>query len=212
MLGRLSGLRTGTVTRRVKEVLDTFGLSEHAGQMMNTLSKGQVQRAGLAQALVHEPDILLLDEPMSGLDPYWRYRVQGILHDYKAEGGTILFSSHILVDVERLADQIALINNGRIRWVGRLSDLPRKTRGYEIICRTRNPQILSRFVMENRVEDQPDGSVVFSIPVHLKEDILHLASDGEIILESIRPLQEEIEEVIFNFSKDPQHVLEEGPA
>ena len=80
-------------------------------ELMEGAIQGMLQRLGIAQALVHDPKVVFLDEPMSGLDPYWRYKVQGILHDYKVEGGTILFSSHILVDVEKLADQIALIDN-----------------------------------------------------------------------------------------------------
>ena len=135
MLAGFSGLTGSRLRERVDAVLELMALTDRAAMMMNTLSKGQLQRAGLAQALVHEPEILLLDEPMSGLDPYWRYRLSNILKEYKASGGTLLFSSNILADVERLSDRIALIEKGRVRWLGALSEMPREVIGYEAVCR-----------------------------------------------------------------------------
>ncbi len=114
MAAGLSGLTGADRNRRVCEVLEKMDLVSKANQLMRTLSKGQTQRAGIAQALIHKPSILLLDEPMSGLDPLWRYRIQEILLAFKAGGGTLLFSSHILSDVERLSDEVALIDGGRI--------------------------------------------------------------------------------------------------
>ncbi len=200
MLAGLSGVKGGKRTRRVNEVLELLDLTGQANQMMHTLSKGQIQRAGLAQALIHEPAILLLDEPMSGLDPYWRYRVQKILLDFKSEGGTILFSSHILVDVERLSDQVALLEEGRLLWTGRLADLQRRITGYEVICQTRQPEVLANLAYNGKMESQPKGGWLFSILATQKKELLQLASADTITLESLRPVQEEIEEVLFGFT------------
>ena len=101
------------IRKRINDVLELVELSSHGDQMMRTLSKGQLQRAGIAQALLHEPEILILDEPMSGLDPYWRYKVLNILMDYKKKGGTIVFSSHILSDVENSFRQGGLTSKGK---------------------------------------------------------------------------------------------------
>ncbi|RLB75040.1 MAG: hypothetical protein DRH24_20260, partial [Deltaproteobacteria bacterium] len=200
MMAGLSGLRGERRKQRVNDVLDLLDLTGQPSQMMRTLSKGQVQRAGLAQALVHEPAILLLDEPMSGLDPYWRYRVQRILLEFKSSGGTILFSSHILADVERLSDCVVLIEGGRVRWTGSLADLPRKIKGYEAICRTEQPELLKKLAYGNKIEVRPEGGWIVPISTDKREDLLYLVSGGKITLDSLRPIQEEIEEVLFSFT------------
>ncbi len=207
MLAGFSGLKGSDCTKQVEKTLSLVELDDRAHQMMFTLSKGQLQRAGLAQALIHQPDILMLDEPMSGLDPYWRYRMQKILLDFKSAGGTILFSSHILADVERLCDQVALIEGGRLRWIGRLSDMQRNIRGYEAICRMSDPEVLKPVAQEMVL--QPEGQWQVSLSIAHKDELLRLASSGLVNLESLRPIQDEIEEVLFSFSgkKDAKEQL-----
>lgn len=202
MLGGLSGLIGERLSDRVAEVLDLVDLTERKKQMMRTLSKGQLQRAGLAQALVHEPSILILDEPMSGLDPYWRYRMQKILLDLKISGKTIIFSSHILTDVERICDTIILMQNGRIQWEGRLTDMPRNIQGYEAICRTDDPEIFRSIVGQNsqKMILQPEGNWRITVSEDEKDVLLKIAVSGDVQLESLRPIQEEIEEVLFGFN------------
>lgn len=202
MLGGLSGLTGEHLFERLNEVLDIVDLTGREKQMMRTLSKGQLQRAGLAQVLIHEPSILILDEPMSGLDPYWRYRMQKILIDLKQAGKTIIFSSHILSDVERLCDKIIMIQNGHIRWEGSLNDMPRKIHGLEAICSTDNPEILKQFVkkQEYQIIHQPDGNWRFTVSEAKKGALLEMAASGSLKLESLKPVQEEIEEILFSFN------------
>lgn len=200
MLAGFSGLKGPRLRERVDAVLELMALTGKAGMMMNTLSKGQLQRAGLAQALVHEPEILLLDEPMSGLDPYWRYRLNNILKDYKASGRTLLFSSHILADVERLSDRVALLDGGRVRWIGALSEMPRQVVGYEAVCRTDSPEALKALTNGNRPERLPQGEWRIAVPIDKKSVLLDLSAQKRIILESLRPMREEIEAVLFKFA------------
>ena len=118
---------TGAGKRRGKgyadELLEKTGLVEHKNRPLKNFSKGMLQRASLALALVHDPQILILDEPLSGLDPLMRYEVIGLLRDLKEEGKTIFLSSHILNDIEKVCDEIAILNNGRILFVGRIDDV-----------------------------------------------------------------------------------------
>ena len=200
MLAGFSGLTGSRLRERVDAVLELMALTDRAAMMLNTLSKGPLQRGGLAQALVHEPEILLLDEPMSGLDPYWRYRLSNILKEYKASGGTLLFSSHILADVERLSDRIALIEKGRVRWIGALSEMPREVIGYEAVCRAEHPGDLSALCNGSHPERLPKGEWRVSVPIDKKEMLLHLSAQNRIALESLRPVQEEIEAVLFKFA------------
>lgn len=105
----------GSVSSRIKELLALVGLSGEAKLPIRRFSKGMTQRAALAYALFHDPDLLVLDEPMSGLDPLGRQMVVEIMRDYHARGKTILFCSHILTDVERICDRIAIMNKGELK-------------------------------------------------------------------------------------------------
>ncbi len=200
MLAGFSGLTAERCAQQAEEVMALLDLSDRADQMMRSFSKGQLQRAGLAQALIHQPRVLLLDEPMSGLDPYWRYRLQKVLLDLKEQGVTILFSSHILADVERLCDQVVLLGQGRIRWQGSLSRMPRAIKGYEAVCRTDAPEQLEALAENGKPVRLPEGQWRLSLSEGEKERLLQLAAEGTIHLLALRPLQEEIEEVLFSFN------------
>lgn len=112
--GRLSGMGGGSLSRRVEEVMEIVGLGSSGGDRLKGFSKGMIQRAGLAQAILHGPDFLVLDEPFSGLDPLGRVMVRDILIDLKNSGRTIFFSSHILPDMEALCDRTCIIREGEI--------------------------------------------------------------------------------------------------
>ena len=109
--------------RRSEEVLKRLDLWEARKRPMRGYSKGMVQRVGLAQALVHDPDIFILDEPMSGLDPIGRKMVGDIILELKGEGKTVFFSSHILSDIERFCDRIGIIVGGRLRRTSSVADV-----------------------------------------------------------------------------------------
>jgi ABC-2 type transport system ATP-binding protein len=122
-VGRLFGLRAAVRAERSRQLFDTLGLARHADLALGRLSKGLVQRVGLAQALLNDPEILFLDEPMSGLDPIGRYLVRNIILDLKRRGKTIFFSTHILSDAESLCDRVALLRGGELVKVGRLDEI-----------------------------------------------------------------------------------------
>jgi len=204
MMAGLSGMTRTDIKKRMDDVLELVELSSHYDQMMRTLSKGQLQRAGLAQALLHTPEILMLDEPMSGLDPYWRHKVLNILMEYKKKGGTIVFSSHIISDVETLSDKVALLQNGKNIWNGRLKELDRKVEGYKIICYTNTPDVMAKIARDNKIEKQPDGAWFFSIHPDKKADFMELAaSSDEVKVESLLPIQEELASVLFRTTASP---------
>lgn len=115
----LSGVPANMAASRVREAVSLVGLEEHANRRTKGFSKGMLQRAGLAQAILHKPDLLILDEPFSGLDPIGRKMVKDILLDLKGRGKTIFFSSHILPDMEALCERACIIKEGTvIRTVG----------------------------------------------------------------------------------------------
>ncbi len=202
MMAELSGISSKMATDKTLDVLELVELKDLQNQLMQTLSKGQLQRAGLAQALIHSPPILLLDEPMSGLDPYWRHRMQQILLDFKKNGGTILFSSHILSDVERLCDRLVLIKEGQISWKGAMSELPREIKSYEAVISKVTDINLTQHIPYADIEFRQDKTWVIFFPVDKKNHIIELASENKFSMISLRPIQENIEEVLFKSKTD----------
>jgi len=121
--GRLSGLASAEVASRIPIVLSQVGLDDVRHKKIIHLSGGMVQKLGLAQALLHEPKLLVLDEPLSGLDPGSRIQVKAVLREFADHGTTVFFSSHILSDVQDAADRIGILSGGRLLKIGTLDDL-----------------------------------------------------------------------------------------
>lgn len=121
--GGICGLDAKTVRRRTDELLDAVGLADAAKRPLKTYSKGMLQRAGIAQALLNDPDLLVLDEPFTGLDPLARIHFRELLLDLKRRGKTVFFSSHELGETELLCDRVAIMKKGRCVYQGPVRDL-----------------------------------------------------------------------------------------
>lgn len=121
--GRASGVERHALKMRIPQLLARVGLESARKRQLRTYSKGMVQRAGLALALVHDPEVVILDEPMSGLDPLGRKMVGDLILELKEQGKTVFFSSHILNDIERFSDRIGIIAEGCLRLAGNLAEL-----------------------------------------------------------------------------------------
>jgi ABC-2 type transport system ATP-binding protein len=120
---KLGGVARGRRRSRVEELLEWVGLAHAADARLGTYSKGMLQRLGIAQALVHDPKVVFLDEPMSGLDPIGRVEIRDLVLRLRSEGKTVFMNTHILHDVEMLCDRVAIIVEGRIRFQGVIEDL-----------------------------------------------------------------------------------------
>ena len=120
---RLSGVPVRDRTRRVQEMLARVGMSQSARVQLRKFSKGMLQRVGIAQAILHDPKVVFLDEPMSGLDPLGRREVRDLIQSLKDEGKTVFFSTHILSDAEALCDRVAILHKGELRGIGAVDEL-----------------------------------------------------------------------------------------
>lgn len=121
--GQLSGVPAKDLPRRVAEMLARVGMEQSANIQLRKFSKGMMQRIGIAQAILHDPKVVFLDEPMSGLDPMGRREVRDIIEQLKHEGKTVFFSTHILSDAEALCDRVSILHQGELRKVGAVADL-----------------------------------------------------------------------------------------
>ncbi len=126
---QLSGVPAKDRRPRVEAVLHRVGLPDVGGVQLRKFSKGMLQRVGIAQAILHEPRVVFLDEPMSGLDPMGRREVRDLMEQLKHEGKTVFFSTHILADAEALCDRVAIIHLGELRGVGVVADLTSSVHG-----------------------------------------------------------------------------------
>ncbi len=123
LMGRLCGLDRTTRRRRAGELLERVGLGAAKDRPLRKYSKGMLQRVGLAQALINDPKLVVLDEPMSGLDPIGRKEIRDLIGELRDEGRTVMFSTHILTDVELLCDRVAIVVDGTLRDSGPLDRL-----------------------------------------------------------------------------------------
>ena len=118
IFGKLSGLKDEELDAHIPEVLDLVSLTDVRHKKISQLSGGMTQKVGLAQALLHNPKLLVLDEPLGGLDPLSRHQLKNIVLELGRKGTTILFSSHILSDVQDVADRIGILSHGHLKQVG----------------------------------------------------------------------------------------------
>ena len=133
--GALNGLRGNELRRRAQEALATVDLLSEADRNVSKLSRGMLQRVGLAQALVNDPELLILDEPTSALDPLGRVAVRELLLRAKAQGKTIFLSSHLLSEVELICDRVAILHRGKLVRLGRTTELLQSDEQAEVVAR-----------------------------------------------------------------------------
>ena len=134
--GQLAGLDRAAISQRVTDLLKLVGLVDARTRQLRKFSKGMLQRIGLAQALIHDPELIILDEPMTGLDPIGRKQVRDLILSLRDQGKTVFFSTHILHDVEMICDRVGIVLKGRLVASGRVDELVRQdhTHSVEIVC------------------------------------------------------------------------------
>jgi ABC-2 type transport system ATP-binding protein len=192
--GRLFGLGKTERERRVHELMDQVGLKNDKAKHLKQYSKGMLQRAGIAQALVNDPKLLILDEPTSGLDPVAHIEIRHLIQSLKDRGKTIFLSSHQLADVERVCDRIAILNFGRLVKAGTVAELTSGTRT-QIIARLNDGALAE---LQAKVADltRDNGHVVIneSDPAQVGPLIDFIrARQGEIV--SVIPQRKRLEEI-----------------
>ena len=146
---RFSNYSAAERRERVERFLDRVGLASAGNVQLRKYSKGMLQRAGIAQAILHDPKVIFLDEPMSGLDPVGRREVRDIIIDLKKQGRTVFFSTHILSDAEMLCDRVAVLSGGKLQGVGAPADIVSiEVSAMEILFEARGNRPLPRELME----------------------------------------------------------------
>ena len=197
---RLSGVSASDRDSRVDELLDLVNLGHAADARLRTFSKGMLQRVGVAQALINDPRVVFLDEPMSGLDPIGRKEIRDVILSLRAAGKTVLMNTHILHDVELICDRVAIIVKGSIRHQGRIEDFMRDDeRRTDIVLAQLAPEtadlIEERFDLEMRGLGERVEIRVAEKDVH---DLLNAVMLTGADVVSVTPHRNSLEEVFLD--------------
>ncbi len=143
LVGTIHGMERGEIQQKSAEILDLLDIPSKKRRTISGFSKGMMQRVGLAQAILHDPEVIVLDEPMSGLDPPGRKLVADLMLQMRGRGKTIFFSTHILHDVEVICDRVGIINGGELRFCGTLADIISESfSAYEVVLRRMLPETI----------------------------------------------------------------------
>ena len=195
---RLFGMTAADRRQRIPATLDRLGIGAERRMALRKFSKGMLQRVGLAQAVLNDPEVIFLDEPMSGLDPLGRRDVRALMLELRDQGRTIFFSSHILSDAEALCSQVAIVAKGQLAASGRLSDLQHfAVLGWELVMAGVPADALDRVrVRARRVQAIAGDRYVIDLPPDGKpeEMMRELTAAGASVV-SLNPVRETLEDV-----------------
>ena len=194
---RLFGYRSPDRQARVTALLDRVGVGAERRLQLRKFSKGMIQRVGIAQALLNDPEVVFLDEPMSGLDPLGRRDVRQLILDLRDQGRTVFFSSHILADAEALCSRVGVVAGGRLAASGRLTDiLAFDVHGWELVVSGLRPEVFARIAPSVRrsVEISPERYTLELAldppPERLLTDVISTGAS----LVSLNPLRDTLED------------------
>lgn len=194
--GQLFGMDRATVRRRSAELLARVGLADTGRLPLRKFSKGMVQRLGIAQALMNDPEIVFLDEPMSGLDPVGRREIRNLILDLRSQGKTVFFSTHILPDAETICDRVAILHCGRLLGAGDLRSILRiDLAATEMVIEDPTPEVLEAFApyASTCVKTGRDARIEFPSQ-HEAATLLRVAEASRARVVSLNPVKASLED------------------
>jgi ABC-2 type transport system ATP-binding protein len=196
--GRLFGYAGPAARQRASALLDRVGIEpERRRQQLRKYSKGMIQRVGIAQALLNDPEVVFLDEPMSGLDPLGRRDVRSLILELRDQGRTVFFSSHILADAEAMCSRVAVVAGGQLAASGRLTDiLAFQVRGWELVMASLRPEVVARVASRlTRTTEISPQRYALELPLESRpEQVLADLTASGATLVSLNPLRDTLED------------------
>jgi len=198
-MGELHGIYGRELKKRTDELLERVRMRHARRMQLRKYSKGMLQRIGIAQALINDPEFVILDEPMSGLDPIGQREIKELILELKKKGKTIIFSTHILSDVEALCDRIGVIVDGKVVKIGGIGELFEsiETR-YEAYIKDSTDGLVTKAIEDLGVETYRRGGFLsLRFKEDIKERVLKLVTDAGLDLVSFHPIQRSLEDIFL---------------
>jgi ABC-2 type transport system ATP-binding protein len=199
LCGRLVAIPKADRRARSEEMIDKVGLRDAVDRPIGKFSKGMMQRIGLGQALLHDPELLVLDEPMSGLDPIGRKEVRDVLLEQRARGKTLLFTSHILSDVELLCDRVVIMQQGEITSEGQVHDLLESaSRRVEIRLSSASRALKDSLGSRGSILDDGEGRLTLQVEGQKAvEEIIRISTAAGAKLDAMIPERQTLENLFL---------------
>jgi ABC-2 type transport system ATP-binding protein len=196
--GRLTGLKEPQLSRRIEAVCEVLTIGSWRKDRIKKYSKGMLQRIGIAQTLINDPKLILLDEPSNGLDPIARKDLRDLLGKLRQEGKTIFINSHLLSEIEMIADRIAILNEGKLIKEGKLADIVKPTGGYRVTLRTIIPPHLTAKFSGDGIA-LIKGNTIIEVATRMQLDaLLVVLSEENLLIESVVPLKPTLEDAYIS--------------
>ncbi len=202
IFGRMSGADEAVTKRRTGELLEKLGLSKWIDTRVKKFSKGMTQRLGLATALIHSPNVLLLDEPTDGVDPVGRREIRDFLQEEAKTGTAVLLNSHLLSEIELTCDRVAVLRNGKVVAQGKVEELTRRAEKYKLVATPIDDALVAGFREAGAVVDRVNGHLELAVQntEHLNALIDQLRARGALLTE-MSPLRNTLEDVFVDLVK-----------
>jgi ABC-2 type transport system ATP-binding protein len=208
----LCGLPRQGRRKRVQAFLERVGLDPGSKVRLRKYSKGMLQRIGLAQAILHDPDLLILDEPMSGLDPTGRREVRDLIMELKTGGKTVVFSSHVLPDVEALCERVGILVQGDLRQAGRVSELIQRVHaGFEIQVTDLPSNLQDHWTQKGIARRSGDRFLVTVATRDELEERMRQILNARASLLAVKPVQGSLEDVFLAEVKEAEQAGRRPP-
>src|SRR5437660_2679671 len=205
IFGRMSDMDSVTIKRRTVDLLEKVRLAQWADVRVKKFSKGMTQRLGLAAALIHQPKVLLLDEPTDGVDPVGRREIRDILRDEARNGTAVLLNSHLLSEIELTCDRVAVLRAGKVAIEGTVDELTRPTAKYKMVAAPIDDALVAAFRETGAGVERVNGHIELSVEniEHLNALVDKVRSSGAMLTE-LAPLRSTLEDVFVDLVRAPE--------
>ena len=207
IFGRMSGMTSADIAKRIPHLLDQVRMTQWADVRIKKFSKGMTQRLGLACAMVHAPQVLLLDEPTDGVDPVGRREIRDILRAEADRGVAVLLNSHLLSEIERTCDRVAVLRDGKVAAFGSVNDLTQKSATYKMVASPIDDSLVASFRESGAGVERVNGHMVLSVAdvQHLNALVDQLRSRGGVLSE-LTPVRSTLEDVFVDLVRAEEGV------
>ena len=202
LAGRLHRLPTRTIDEQSEKLLPLVGMDRWANVKVRKYSKGMSQRIGLAQALMGDPDLLLLDEPTDGVDPIGKIEIRQVMEKVRQEGKTIFLNSHLLSEVESVADRVAIMSKGKVARIDSVENLTRRQSQFDIRAGIGNNLVEIPAEVAKIITISSDGMIVEVASDEKLNNIIDILRMKRIVIRSIKPMTVTLEQSFFEIVSD----------